>query len=469
MFTRMFTHNILHKKLSLKLIIITLILLSMMALSSAAAPLYADSGWEATYWNNTKLSGDPVLQRHESNLNHEWRHGTPDSRIDKDQFSVRWKRTLHFSAGTYRFTATMDDGMKVWVDGTLIINSWWDSQVHAMSSDIYLNSGNHNIKVEYYEAGGEAIARLSWTAVSGGNPPAISNWQGEYFNNRALSGAPSIVRDDAAVNFNWGNGSPVAGVIGGDGFSARWTRNVPFNAGRYRFSASGDDGLRLWVNNQLIIDKWFDHDYQTYTAEIDLPAITIPIRLEYYENNGTAAVALNWTPVSAPTPQPPPVSAATATVRNTYNLNVRSGPGTSHSIITVLNLGNVVELIGRNTTANWLKVRLANGSQGWASASYLATSYPLASLPVQLEGTVGQPPATTATGTVNTYHLNVRSGPGVGYGVMAILSRGQVVGLSQRNAAGTWVKVNLANGQQGWVNASFLSTSTAVSNLPVAS
>jgi uncharacterized protein YraI len=134
-----------------------------------------------------------------------------------------------------------------------------------------------------------------------------------------------------------------------------------------------------------------------------------------------------------------------------------------------LNLGNVVELIGRNTTANWLKVRLANGSQGWASASYLATSYPLASLPVQLEGTVGQPPATTATGTVNTYHLNVRFGPGVGYGVMAILSRGQVVGLSQRNAAGTWVKVNLANGQQGWVNASFLSTSTAVSNLPVAS
>lgn len=464
----MFTKNLSHKSYILKFIVISLFLLPMF-LSGAASPLYAGSGWEATYWNNIKLSGEPILRRQESELNHEWRHGTPDSQIDKDHFSARWKRTVNLSGGTYRFTATMDDGMKVWVDGNLIINSWWDSQPHSMSSDIYLNSGNHNIKVEYYEAGGEAIAKLSWTAVSGGNPTSISNWQGEYFNNRSLNGAPSVIRDDAQVSFNWGNNSPVAGIIGGDNFSARWSRNVQFSAGRYRFSAGADDGLRLWVNNQLIIDKWFDHFYETYTAEIDLPSGNVPIRLEYYENSGTAAVGLSWTPVSSSSPAPSPSSSvAVATVANTYNLNVRSGPGTSHSIIAVINLGNQVELLGRNLTANWLKIRLANGGQGWVSSSFLSTSYPLANLPIQLEGTVGQAPTTSATGTVVAYKLNVRYGPGVGYDILTILSRGQVVSLSQRNAAGNWIKVTLTNGQQGWVNGSYLSTSTGVSNLPVA-
>jgi uncharacterized protein YraI len=465
-----------HNNFVLKLMIIALILLPMMALSSAASPLYASSGWEAKYWNNLSLSGDPVLVRQESDLNHVWSHGTPNNLIDKDKFSARWKRTVNFPSGTYRFTATMDDGMRVWVDGNLIISSWWDSQVHSMSSDVYLNGGDHNIKVEYYEAGGEAIAKLSWTAVGGGNPTIINNWRGEYFNNRYLNGTPSVVRDDGQINFNWSNGSPVAGVLGSDNFSARWTRNVQFNAGRYRFSASGDDGLRLWVNNQLIIDKWFDHNYETYSADIDLPSGAIPIRLEYYENNGAAAVALNWVQVSVSNPVTPPPSSsvAVATVSNTYNLNVRSGPGTGNSIIAVVNLGNNVELLGRNLTANWLKIRLANGTQGWASASFLATSYPLASLPVQLEGTVSQPPTNqpsvvSGTGTVATYYLNVRYGPSIGYGVMATLSQGQVVSLSQRNASGSWVKVILSNGQQGWVNASYLSTSTAVLNLPVAS
>jgi uncharacterized protein YraI len=465
-----------HKNFFRNLIIITLFLLPMIMLSGKASPLYASSGWEAKYWNNTTMSGTPALQRQESDLNHDWSEGSPHIDIGPENFSARWKRTIHLPSGTYHFTATMDDGMRVWVDNSLIINSWWDSQVHSLSSDVYLNGGNHEIKVEYYQVSGQAIAKVNWTAVSGGisTPPTIYNWRGEYFNNRNLSGNPAVVRDDAQINFNWGNGSPVASTLSTDNFSARWSRSLAFNAGRYRFTASSDDGLRLWVNNQLIVDKWYDHAYETYTVDVDLPSGNVPIRLDYYEGSGTAAVALGWTAVSVssphPQPQPPSSSAATATVAHTYNLNVRSGPGVSHPAVTVIQRGNVVELIGRNAETSWLKIRLTNGIQGWSNANFLATTFPLANLPILSEGSVSQPPANTnATGTVTSYYLNVRSGPGVGYGVTAVLSRGQVVSLSHRNASSSCVRVVLSNGQQGWVNTSYLSTSTAVTNLPVAS
>ena len=119
--------------------------------------------------------------------------GRPDPAVDKDAFSARWKRTVNFAAGTYRFTATMDDGMRVWVDDSLIINSWWDSQVHSISYDIYLNGGNHQIKVEYYEAGGGAIAKMNWTPIGGSSSSTYVNWKGEYFNNMSLAGQPIMV------------------------------------------------------------------------------------------------------------------------------------------------------------------------------------------------------------------------------------------------------------------------------------
>lgn len=88
------------------------------------------------------------------------------------------------------------------------------------------------------------------------------------------------------------------------------------------------------------------------------------------------------TVIDEPTP-PGGATGQTATVVNANYLNVRSGPGVSYNVVTVIARGTVVELVGfRNASATWVKVRLANGVQGWVNASYLQSSYPFSNLTV---------------------------------------------------------------------------------------
>ena len=282
---------------SLVFLAAAMLLGSLLAFVPANPLLAADASWQATYWNNKTLTGTAVLQRNEAELNHDWVDGSPDPLVNVDNFSARWTRSINFPASSaYRFTATMDDGMRVYVNNVLIIDSWWDSQVHSLSADVYLTAGDHTVKVEYYDAGGKAVAKLSWVPVGGTAPVPIANWKGEYFNNTSLTGSPVLVRDDASINFDWGVGSPAATVVA-DNFSARWTRTQSFDAGRYRFVAQVDDGVRLWVNNQLIINQWVNGN-TTYTAEIDLPSGNVPIQMEYFESVGGAIARLSWIKLS---------------------------------------------------------------------------------------------------------------------------------------------------------------------------
>jgi hypothetical protein len=274
--------------------LIVLLLSSLMLSSSVVSaqdpsPQHSDPTWQASYWNNMALSGSPVLQRSESNLDYNWGTGSPDAAVWADSFSARWTRYLDLAAGTYRFTATSDDGMRVYVDGVAIIAQWYDHSAQTVSVDRSLAGGHHLVVVEYYENTGDAVARFSWTPLG-----TITNWRGAYFNNKTLSGTPALVRDDAQVNFQWGSGSPAPGVIGSDGFSVRWTRTLNLEAGSYRFSMTVDDGGRLWVNGHLLLDAWKDQAPRTYTGVLYVPAGGVPVKMEYYENTGGATAQLSW-------------------------------------------------------------------------------------------------------------------------------------------------------------------------------
>jgi N-acetylmuramoyl-L-alanine amidase len=152
--------------------------------------------------------------------------------------------------------------------------------------------------------------------------------------------------------------------------------------------------------------------------------------------------------------------APTGTV-NTGALNIRSGPGISYGVITYVYRSTVVTLLARNADSTWVKVLTSGGVQGWCNARYISTAYPISSLPV--EGGTGS----TYTGSVTSYGLNMRTGPGTSYAVVTSLPRGTVFTLLARDAAATWVKIQIADGRQGWVHSGFISTNIMITILPV--
>lgn len=117
---------------------------------------------------------------------------------------------------------------------------------------------------------------------------------GMYFNDKDLAGLP-MYRIDSKINFDWRSGSPMAGIPR-DNFSVRWTGFIkPTHSETYTFYASSDDGIRVWVNKNLIINAWTDHSQRVYTGSVYLLANQkYSIKVEYYEHWGRASAILQW-------------------------------------------------------------------------------------------------------------------------------------------------------------------------------
>jgi PA14 domain-containing protein len=123
----------------------------------------------------------------------------------------------------------------------------------------------------------------------------------EYFNNQTLTAPVALSRTDATVNFNWASGSPGSGV-GVDHFSVRWTGQVEaLFSQTYTFYTTSDDGVRLWVNGQQVVNNWTDHGPIENLGSIALVAgQKYDIKLEFYENAGGATSTLSWASASQP-------------------------------------------------------------------------------------------------------------------------------------------------------------------------
>ncbi len=118
--------------------------------------------------------------------------------------------------------------------------------------------------------------------------------QGYYFDNPDFTGA-TVTRLDATVNFDWATDPPVPG-IGPETFSVRWTGQVRAKvSGITTFYTTSDDGVRLYVNNTLVIDNWPAH---TATEDVGSIALTAgqkyDIRMEARDDAGAAVAMLSW-------------------------------------------------------------------------------------------------------------------------------------------------------------------------------
>ncbi|MCU0452561.1 MAG: glycoside hydrolase family 3 C-terminal domain-containing protein [Bacteroidetes bacterium] len=122
-------------------------------------------GWKAEYFDNMRLAGKPKLTRVEPIINHDWVGDSPDKGIPSDQFSARWTATLRPDvSGERRLEVSSDDGIRLWLDGQLLIEDWTNHAEIYKSVPVQLEAGKaYELKIEYYEDGGSAVARCGWS------------------------------------------------------------------------------------------------------------------------------------------------------------------------------------------------------------------------------------------------------------------------------------------------------------------
>ncbi len=146
-----------------------------------------------------------------------------------------------------------------------------------------------------------AILALTGAAYAQGPGPQHTSptWQVSYWNNVTLSGTPALQRNEADLDYNWGTGSP-DGRVHADGFSARWSRYIDVTPGVYQFTAAADDGVRLYVDDELVVDDWSDHPARTVSGTKNLVTGHHLVTVDYYENGGLASISVSWAP-AAPT------------------------------------------------------------------------------------------------------------------------------------------------------------------------
>jgi uncharacterized protein YkwD/chitodextrinase len=437
----------------------------------------AQNAFTGCYYNNAGLTGTPALVRIDNQINFDWMYSTPDRVIAGPEFSARWQGAFQFEAGTYVFTVTVSDGVRLYVDGSLVLDRWRDQPVYNYTVRQALNDGAHTITMEYYERTGMPTAHLSWAplnaptipapiitsftatpssitagqsatlswAVSGATATAIDNSVGDvsgvtsksvspaqtttytltarnsggnatavatvvvnpspapdsmppsapalksavaktpqqvdlawgpssdnvgvtgyqvlrngslvaslggaslsysdvtvvanttysytlravdgagnrsplsnsisvttpvssqsgtcepatnaftgcYYNNTDLSGTPVLIRTDAEINFDWMFTRPDS-TVQPTNYSVRWQGNFSFDQGDYTFYATTSDGMRVYVDNVLILDRWRDQPIYIYTVHRTLSQGIHQIVVEYYERTGSSSAHLSW-------------------------------------------------------------------------------------------------------------------------------------------------------------------------------
>ena len=156
-------------------------------------------------------------------------------------------------------------------------------------------------------------------------------------------------------------------------------------------------------------------------------------------------------------------------VVNTYRLNVRSGPGVSHGIITTVAGGTVLPVISQRVGSKWMEVSSPAGN-GWVNSTYAIdrgdfSGVPNQFTPANLGGGTGIPPGAPHV-VVNTAYLNIRSGPGVGHPVLTTVKGGTELLVTARQFGNVWYQVESSAGT-GWLNRTYTVTRGSFSGVPV--
>ncbi|MBA7527417.1 Xylan 1,4-beta-xylosidase [subsurface metagenome] len=132
---------------------------------------------------------------------------------------------------------------------------------------------------------------IDWKYLSSEGKTGLT---GEYYNNKNLEGTPHAVRLDSVINFSWFNRAPLPGM-NAENYSIRWFGNLLApKSGRYLISVSGDDGFRLYIDDEMIIDAW-EEGWATENVSLEFEAGSQhSIEIDYYQKEWGSKISLEW-------------------------------------------------------------------------------------------------------------------------------------------------------------------------------
>jgi len=297
------------------------------------------SGWTAQYYDNNSLSGSPVLPQVDQVINFNWGNGSPNaSFLPSDNFSVRWTSLEEFTqGGTYRFTVNSDDGVRVTIDGTVIIDNFVQTNALTLvTSDVSITAGIREIVVEYREFTGNAAIQFFWepfnvaTAGPTSTPP-----------NTALPPIPP--------------GALTATVIRASVLNVRDTPSLGGNVvGRIlrgqTYAVTGRNADATWFVLQLGGYEAWVYGYYLYIAGNEFNP---PIR---------SATSIYGIPAG--------FNDTGVLVQTHATMRLRAEPSVFSMQTGRITWGSVIPVSGRTAGGDWYQV-LWRGTIGWVYTGYL--------------------------------------------------------------------------------------------------
>ncbi len=253
--------------------------------------------WRVYYFSTPEPQGQPLAEGALSQpyLDTHWLDALPEAELADQALSSIWVRNVDLKGGSLRFYVWADGGVRLWINGQLVIDRWDASDSSAMIGDLWLDrAGSTEVLLAYRAMEGPGRIKLWWEKTVW-----FTGWRGEYYPNRYLTGQPTVVRNDFVPVFDWGLDAPAPGLPA-DNFSVRWTRDVTLEPGCYRFTADADDGVRVYVGEMLVINAWQGPPADPLVREVWLAGGEQPVMIEYFDAEATARIMVAWERLDAP-------------------------------------------------------------------------------------------------------------------------------------------------------------------------
>ena len=451
------------------LLTLSLVVIPIGGQDTASAQGCATNEWTGSFFNSLDLTGAVAATSCNSGIDFDWGGGAPLNGVGIDYWSARWGSTQTFAQpGTYQFTITVDDGARLWVDSQLVIDAFSESSLRTLTGTYTVTSPNTTLglTLDFVEYTGNARIKLEWFLVGAATSGGGENWTVEYFNN-LIWAAPAVAVETApadGINRNYGLNAPAGNVIA-DGWSARWSRGVNFPAGTYTFTVRADDGVKVRIDGNEILNQAQFIGNASFSGQVFLTEGRHVITVEHYDEVDVAALFVTWSPnvgttldsgggvvaaPSTPVSNPTTVSASTATITASGLYFRRTPQQYWDNILTTLRSGEVYPAIGRSGDGVWVQLN-ANGVNGWSMAQFVSLSSPLNLLPVTDGTSTDSPLAIGATGVQarSVGWMKIRSGPGLNYPRTNGIGVDTLVNVTGRSPDGQWLQIQVGD-IAGW-------------------